>query len=148
MAYMRQRGVGSYSPVGNWSWLYYPPPYDFLAPADSVPIAAPVLFTPAVSGLGGCPCGCAGGCGARAGLGLFESGFDWSQWGIGEWTAAAVGGYLALSVVGDLFKVGRVTARGYRRGRGAVRKAGRLLTSTGRKQARRESLTRQLEALS
>jgi hypothetical protein len=36
-------GLGEYEKTGNWQWEYYPPPYDFLRPADSVAMPPPVL---------------------------------------------------------------------------------------------------------
>jgi len=57
------------------------------------------------SGLSGCGCGCGGSC--QHGLGLFESGLDFSGWGIPEWGIMAVGGYLVISLVGDLLSAGR-----------------------------------------
>jgi hypothetical protein len=63
--YRPRRGMGDYKNVGNWSWEFYPPPYDFLAPRDSTPQPAPVLFP---RGIGGCGCGCngaPGGCGGH-----------------------------------------------------------------------------------
>ena len=139
MAYMKQRGVGSYRNSGDWTWEFYPPPYDFLAPSDSAPMPAPVLFTPGVGGLSGCHCGgrCGGhGCGrggVAGGLGLFDSGLDLSQWGIGEWAIAGAGLYLALSLFGDTRKVA-----------GKVRVASRAREA---KQKRRERLERELRAL-
>lgn len=131
MAYMRQQGLGSYSPVGDWSWLYYPPPYDFLAPADSVALPAPVLFTPGGNGLG-CACGGSDRCGCRpGGLGLFDSGLDLNQWGVAEWGVVAGGAYLAMKLLGDVFAV-RQTVRRHGRKRAA---------------AKRARLERQLEAL-
>jgi hypothetical protein len=44
MAYMRQSGLGDYQNTGNWSWEFYPPPYDFLAPPRT--IAAPGVVLP------------------------------------------------------------------------------------------------------
>jgi len=112
MAYLLQRpgaGLGEYDKTGNWFWEFYPPPYDFLAPRPAAKMPAPIL------GLGGCSCGgtgrCGGGCGHHHGLGLFESGLDWSQWGIPEWTVAIGGSYLVLSLMGDLFRVGRTVSR-------------------------------------
>jgi hypothetical protein len=57
----------------------------------------------ALRGLGLAPCGmgcaCGGKCGMDQGLGLFESGFDFSQWGATEWAVVAVSGYVILSTV-------------------------------------------------
>lgn len=39
------RGMSGYRNVGgDWSWEFYPPPYDFLAPKNSVPMPAPVIL--------------------------------------------------------------------------------------------------------
>jgi len=48
-------------------------------------------------GFGGLGCGCTkpGSCG----MGLFDAGLDFSQWGAVEWTLLAVGGYMLLSTV-------------------------------------------------
>ena len=71
-------------------------------------------------GLHGCAggCGCEGNCG-MTGLGLFDSGMDFTTWGAPEWVIVAIGGYAVLSLIGD-------TKRGYERTRRigkAVRKA-------------------------
>ena len=59
----------------------------------SVPCASgnPVQTQGGMGCLGLC---CGGGCG----LGLFDSGFDVSQWGIGEYAVLAAGLYVAFSV--------------------------------------------------
>ena len=122
------RGLGEFDKVGNWGWQFYPPPYQFLAPPNSAPQRAPVLPSPApvlyapgrgFGSLSGCGCGCKGkgDCGTHAGMGLFESGLDWSQWGVGEWTAAGVGAYLTISLFGDLMRGGRAVKRATRRRR-------------------------------
>jgi hypothetical protein len=108
MAYMPQRGFSGYQHTGNWTWEFYPPPYDFLAPGNSRPM--PPFVYPA-RGVGGCGCGgsCGGGC--YGGLGLFDSGLDVSQWGLGEWAAVAVGVYVLGSLVGDTRRAGRRAGR-------------------------------------
>lgn len=123
----QNRGMGDYEQPGDWSWLYYPPPYDFLAPSDSAPLRAPVLGS---SGLG-----CSEGCGCSGsfyspqatGLGLFES-MDPSSWGVGEWSVVAVGGYLAVSVVNDVTTLGKETGKkgkkAYRRTKKGAQVAG------------------------
>lgn len=103
-------GIGDYDRTGNWEWEYYPPPYDFLAPPDSVAMPAPVL---AVRGVGcGGDCSCGGACGHdhAKGVGLFDS-TDMSEWGIGEWAAIAVGGYLAIKLFGDVGKASKTIKR-------------------------------------
>lgn len=141
MSYMRQ-GLGEYDRVGNWGWEFDPPPYDFLAPPNSAPQPAPVLrngnvvmpvpivLTP--SGVGGCGCGCGGSCAKSGGLGLFESGFDYTGWGVAEWGSIAFGGYVLLSLVGDMFSAGRAARRGYRKARAPFERAKR------RRQIKRE----------
>lgn len=123
MGYIRA-GLGDYDRSGDWSWEFFPPPYDFLAPPDSAPQPAPimrgnriVLPTPIVlapKGVGDCGCGC-NGAGDCHGLGLFDAGFDYTRWGAPEWTFIGVGAYLTLSLVGDLFTAGRTVKRGYRK---------------------------------
>jgi hypothetical protein len=130
MAYMPQRGFGGYQRTGNWTWEFYPPPYDFLAPRNSAPV--PPFVYPG-RGVGGCGCGgsCGGAC--HGGLGLFESGLDLSQWGLGEWAAVGLGVYLLSSVFGDVKRVG-----------GHVRKARRMSESKAR---RKERLEKELKEL-
>jgi hypothetical protein len=48
--------------------------------------------------------GCADCGGKCKGLGLFDSGADFTQWGAGEWAIAIVGGYMLVSTV---FTTGR-----------------------------------------
>ena len=107
MAYLTQRGIGAYDPVGDWRWEYYPPPYDFLAPADSHAVPAPILFPASAGrtagrGIGGCGCGgSCGGCGGHShGIGLFDS-TDFATWGVAEWSVIAGGVYLLFSLWGD-----------------------------------------------
>lgn len=114
-----------YSKTGDWGWEFYPPPYDFLAPRNSAAMPAPVIGR-GVSGLGcGGKCGgsCCGGGDHAHGMGLFESGLDYTQWGVAEWGAVIVGGYLVMSLVGDAFStkraVGQYTAK--RRKRASIR---------------------------
>ena len=129
----RSRGFGSYDKTGDWEWMYYPPPYDFLAPADSVAVPAPILYTPS-RGLSGCGCGgTCGGCGDdhSHGLGLFDSGFDLSGWGVAEWGTVAFGVYVLAKVFGDAKRVGT-----------KVRKVSR-----GVKAKRRKQLQAQMDAL-
>jgi hypothetical protein len=56
-------------------------------------------------GLAGC--GCGGSC-DKKGLGLFESGMDFSGWGLPEWSIVALGGYMILSTV---FTTGRAVRK-------------------------------------
>lgn len=54
--------------------------------------------------LEGLGCGsCGGSCGrcGLLGLGIFDSGFDWTQWGWGEWLTVGFGAYVVLSIAGD-----------------------------------------------
>lgn len=91
MAYMRNgmttltatpNPLGDYQENGNWSWMFYPPPYDFLAPPQTMPAPGQVLpediLQPGLRGFrgfgrfGGRGMGCAGGCscgGTCGGLG-------------------------------------------------------------------------------
>ncbi len=118
MAYRRdnnlfeQSGIGGYRESGDWTWEFYPPPYDFLAPPDSVAQPAPVLYPHDGHGMGGCGCGgSCGGCGDHGmgqttGPGLFGTGLfvsmDPSTWGWGEYSVIGAGAYLLLS---DRFRV-------------------------------------------
>lgn len=124
----------AYRHTGDWTWEFYPPPYAFLAPCDSSPMPAPVFYTPP-KGLGRCGCGCSGTCecAAASGLGLFDSGFDLTQWGIAEWATVGIGLYLATSLFGDVKRVGG--------------RLGRRRRASQSKSRRREQLQRQLEAL-
>jgi hypothetical protein len=101
-----------YSPTQNYSWLFYPPPYNFLAPPRTPVLASSPESTVQSMGLGsacnglGCA-SCGGTCGMGQdssglfGTGLFTSA-DFTQWGWGEWAAVVVGGYFAISAVSDL----------------------------------------------
>jgi hypothetical protein len=136
MSYLPQRGFSGYQHTGDWTWEYYPPPYDFLAPRNSA--AVPPFVYP-VRGVG---CGCSGSCGGacHGGLGLFDSGLDISQWGIGEWVAVALGVYLVGSVIGDTRRAGRAAAGRVKSGyRGAVR-------SVTKKKRAREAYARVMAA--
>ena len=95
-------GIGGYDKTGRWDWEFYPPPYDFLAPSNSVAVPPPVLRS---RGVGGCGCGgeC-GGCGdhKHAGVGLFDTtSLSIADWGWQEWGAIAVGAYLLIHLFSD-----------------------------------------------
>jgi hypothetical protein len=98
-----QFGVGEYDPLQTpWSWMFYPPPYDFADPNPTIP--PPTFIAPAEEmGMGKLGCGCGGacgGCGDHAhGMGqLFSSGLDLSGWGVGEWGIVAIGAFALYSV--------------------------------------------------
>ena len=60
-----------------------------------VPIVAPLDYQSPNScsyGLNGCGC-------SSCGMGIFETGIDFSGWGWPEWTIAILGGYMVLSTV-------------------------------------------------
>ena len=126
-----QRGMGLYEHPGNWSWEFFPPPYDFLAPKDSVAVPAPILLTPGRAGLSGCGCGCGGKgtCGHThsssngVGLGLFDT-MDFSQWGIGEWATVGFGVYVLGSIFGDFGRARKTVKRV--RSRSRAKKRARL----------------------
>lgn len=64
------------------------------------------------------PAGCsgmAGGC--NRGLGIFDSGMDWSQWGIVEWSIVAGGAYFAISLFSDASYAASSASRAIRRRR-------------------------------
>jgi hypothetical protein len=54
---------------------------------------------PGLSGLGHCCESCKHGGQCSSGLGLFDSGLDYSQWGWPEYAVIAVGGYMVLSTL-------------------------------------------------
>lgn len=132
MSYLPQRrGLSGYVNSGDWTWEYYPPPYEFLAPRSAHAMVAPILYP--ARGVG---CGCGGGCGGAchsAGLGLFDSGLDLSQWGVGEWAAVGLGAYLLVSAFGDVKRVG-----------GRIRRSGRARATNKREV---ERLERELAAV-
>lgn len=148
-------GIGDYEKTGDWSWEYYPPPYDFLAPKNSVPMPAPVLFTPrhyaGPRGTGVSGCGCGGSCGGCGGghshgvgqdtttsntlnLGtLFSSGLDFTQWGVGEWVVAGLGSYLLISLFSDVSK--------------GTKKVTRKVSSARRRAAKKRKLQEEANSL-
>jgi hypothetical protein len=110
-----QSGIGDYEQTGNWEWEYYPPPYDFLAPPDAAAMPAPILQRGV--GCGGDHCDCGGACGGHApGIGLFDS-TDFTQWGVAEWGAIAVGAYLVISLFTDASRASRSVKKYTRRRR-------------------------------
>ncbi len=66
-------------------------------------------------------CGCGGKCG---GLGFFDSGTDFSGWGVLEWGAAALAGYVIMSTI---FTTQRAARRTYEGAKKYKRKAKRML---------------------
>lgn len=134
----QQSGIGDYQPVADYSFEFYPPPYNFLAPQDSRAIPPPVLPIKNGLGCGGSDCGC--GCKSKyitnvpqwngLGQGLFNTGLftsaNPSTWGLGEWAAVGVGLYFAGSLIGD---VGRGASAAGKRGKRLSRKARKAATS-------------------
>lgn len=114
---MVRAGVGEYDQIPNFSWLYNPPPYDFLdKPGTS---ALSNFYAPASmmrlandrsgrSGLG-CP-GCGGkcGCGAEVGLGQATS---WTtvNWGLTSTDIGTMFG-LGTTVQNWIFYAGVIAA--------------------------------------
>jgi hypothetical protein len=98
----------------NYNWMFYPPPYNFVTGATGPDTG------------GGCGCGgTCGGCGGGHhshghGMGLFDSGMDYTQWGWQEWAAVAAGAYVVLKLVGDTKRATRATRAGYRAARKAL----------------------------
>jgi len=75
--------------------------------------AAPGLH--GCAGLGctsGCKCKAGLGCSCNKGMGLFDSGMDFTTWGPAEWAIAGIGVYTLFSLFGDtkrgVARVGRV----------------------------------------
>ena len=105
-----------YQPTINWSYLFYPPPYNFLAPPlTPVSPGSPEensIQSMGLSGTGGCnglgcaQCGGTCGMGQTDSAGLFGTGLfttaDFTQWGWGEWAVVVAGSYFAISAVNDL----------------------------------------------
>jgi hypothetical protein len=52
-------------------------------------------------GMGACCDSCAKGGGCSKGLGLFDSGMDFTTWGWPEWAIVGAGVYAGLSLLGD-----------------------------------------------
>ena len=94
-AMRRAVGVGDYDKTGDWSWMFNPPPFNFLN-ARGVRPPAGFHAPPKTMGLG-CGCGCGGGCGQR-GMGLFDS-LNPTTWGFAEWAIAAGGAFVLYHAV-------------------------------------------------
>lgn len=111
-----------YDQTRNWSYLFYPPPYNFLAPPARL---APGQLVPEdvlqPRGMGCADCG--GTCDGlgQASTGLFGTGLfvsaDPSTWGWGEYAVLAGGGYLAISLISDAQSAGGAVRKAYRRRR-------------------------------
>lgn len=67
----------------------------------------------------GCVCGC-GHC--NDGFGYFDSGMDYTQWGVPEWATVALGAYALISVLFTTSRVTRATVEGVRRTRKRIGK--------------------------
>jgi hypothetical protein len=116
-----------YQSTPNWSYLFYPPPYNFLAPpatsAKPGTLAPEDVLQPMGTGMGcnglGCTT-CGGTCGVGQtssglfGTGLFQSA-DPTTWGIGEWSVIGIGGFLAISAVNTSQTAARGVRKAYRR---------------------------------
>lgn len=100
----------------------YPP---IVAEWESIPQSQVLSFVPEGFARGSC-FGCQG-----PGLGMFESGMDWTQWGVAEWITVAAGAYFAFSLISDV-------------GRGAS-KVRRTVRSSRARAAKRARLKRELE---
>jgi hypothetical protein len=66
--------------------------------------------TQLAGGLGCVQCG--GTCGQGHGLGLFDSGLDFSGWTLTDWAVVAFGGYVFLSIINDTRRIASRAARG------------------------------------
>ena len=113
MSYRRKPALGNYL-VGQGHAHY--------GPGTSLTLLTRPVF--AAPGLG-CA-SCAGDCSScsRKGMGLFETGFSPSDWGIGEWSVIGIGAYMLFST---LFTTGRaVKAVGRIPGERRKKKAARL----------------------
>ena len=128
-----------YAATPNYSFLFYPPPYNFLAPPATMPksgkLAPEDVLQPMGSGMGcnglGCT-DCSGTCGMgqTEGAGLFGTGLfvsaDPTQWGWGEWGVIALGTWAAVSMVSDLGRGGSALYAPIKRARSRSRKRAAL----------------------
>jgi len=74
-----------------------------------------VQFVKPVFGMG-CACGslkC--GCGENLGLGLFDSGMDFTGWGWQEWLVVGLGGYVLVSTIFTTKRAARQVREGVRK---------------------------------
>jgi len=74
-----------------------------------------VQFVKPVFGMG-CACGslkC--GCGENLGLGLFDSGMDFTGWGWQEWLVVGLGGYVLVSMFFTTKRAARQVREGVRK---------------------------------
>jgi hypothetical protein len=129
-----------YSPTQNWSWLFYPPPYNFLAPPMTPVSASSPESTVQSMGLGsacnGLGCASCGGTCGQTGVGqtdaggLFGSGLflsaDPTQWGWGEWAVLGLGTWAAVSMVSDLGRAGSAAYAPIKRARSRSKKRAAL----------------------
>jgi hypothetical protein len=134
----------AYSQVQNYSYQFFPPPYDFLAPPRTTGKPGQVVpedalqmqgrgLGSACNGLGCAACG--GTCGQNGmgqtdsaglfGTGLFTSA-DPTQWGWGEYLTIFLGGYLVINLFGDVSKGARAAYSPIKRARARSRKRAQL----------------------
>lgn len=109
----QQSGIGDYEDVGDWTWMFDPGAYWWLAPQDST-VQPPIPST----GLGDCGCGgkC-GGCGHNhgvSGFGLFDS-MDFTTWGWQEWGVVGLIAWGAVGILSDVKRARRKVRRASRR---------------------------------
>jgi hypothetical protein len=86
-------------------------------------------------GLGCAACG--GKCG---GMGLFDSGMDFSGWGLVEWSIVALGAYVVVSIANDTRRGVSAAAAGAGRARKKIRRMTR-----GKRSGRRSNYVRGYE---
>lgn len=86
---------------------YYGTPTYFATPAGQ-------------SGIRGLGCGC--GCNNPDGMGLFDTGLDFSGWGWQEWGIALLGGYMVASTLFTTKRAARAAGDSVRRARRRVGK--------------------------
>lgn len=97
-------------------------PQRLVAPLSSAKIEIPKGWAASA----GCPCskakgvgcpgkeGCTCGCSGPAGMGLFDSGTDFSGWGWPEWGIVIVAGLAGISLLQNIFQAGKSVGRGYK----------------------------------
>jgi len=57
---------------------------------------------------------------------MFESGMDWTQWGVAEWVTVAAGAYFAISLFSDIGRGASRVKRTVRSSRARAAKRARL----------------------
>ena len=99
-------GMGLYQPQN------FATPQRLIAPLDSAAIQVSAGWGMGCGGDTNCSCGCSG---KTAGMGLFDSGTDFSGWGVPEWSIVGIGAAAALSLLTNVANTGKSIRRAVRR---------------------------------